>query len=92
MNAAYALPTVTDPDCYDPDLHPRAAAWFKAGGGLHLIEQTQFYLDLLDRYSCLWVELRSTHPGHIHYEGEVQVVATPYTFPGDWPLRERGSS
>ena len=92
MNAAYALPTATDPDCYDPDLYPCAAAWFKADGGLRLIGQTQFYLELLDRYSCPWVELRSLHPGHIHYEDEVQVVVTPYTFPSDWPFRGRGFS
>lgn len=79
------------PDCYDADVRPGAAAWFKTDGGLHLIERTQFYLGLLDQYSCPWVELRSTHPGHIHYEDDVQVVVTPYAFPEDWPFPEPGS-
>ncbi|MBF4607405.1 hypothetical protein [Curtobacterium sp. VKM Ac-1393] len=46
------------------------------------------YLDLLDRYRIPWVELRTTSPGHITYEDEVQIVATPMDQSHDWPFRQ----
>ena len=90
MNAAYAHPTQTDPQCYDPQLHPHAAAWFKTEPAADLIAQTRFYCDLLDRYDVPWVELRTTRPGRIHFEDDVQVVTTPWLYPDDWFFRPTG--
>lgn len=84
-NAAYADPTTVAPDCYDAATNPGAASWFKASA-TELLELAHSYLDLLNRHQVRWVELRTSAPGHIVYEDHVQVVAVPFSYPGDWPF------
>lgn len=86
MNAEYAPPTDSDPTSYDPQLYPGAVAWFKVEGAQHLLTATRFYLDMLTAYNCPWLEVRTHNPGRVHFEDEVQVVATPWTYPDDWPF------
>ena len=87
MNTAYADPTASDPDCYDRRLHPGARSGIKVGPADRLLEGTRFYTDLLDRYGVPWVELRTGTPGHVHFEDDVHVVATPFLHESDWPFR-----
>ena len=82
--AAYTDPTRTTPDCYDPVRNAGARSWFRLSAA-HLLEMTQEYLSLLDRYGVLWTELRTRTPGRITYEDEVQVVAVPPSH-ADWPF------
>ncbi|WP_259363493.1 hypothetical protein [Microbacterium esteraromaticum] len=84
-NASYTDPTTVIPDCYDPVDHPGAGSWFKSSA-TSLLELTREYLDILDRYGVLWVELRTATPGRITYEDDVQAVAVPFAYPGDWPF------
>ncbi|GAA1868043.1 hypothetical protein GCM10009715_13940 [Paeniglutamicibacter psychrophenolicus] len=72
-NALYPDPTLATPDCY---ALPGARSWFKVSA-THLLEMTQGYLRLLDKYGIGWIELRSTSPGTIMHEDEVQVVVVP---------------
>jgi hypothetical protein len=44
------------------------------------------YLDLLDHYGVRWGELRTSSPGRIVYEDDVQVVTVPYRHPDKWPF------
>jgi hypothetical protein len=83
--ASYADPTTVRADSYDATLNPGARSWFKASAG-DLLGLTREYLVLLDRYSIGWVELRTSHPGRITYEDDVQVVAVPLGYPEDWPF------
>ena len=87
-DALYTDPSTVDPTCYDRDVNPGARAWFKAGA-TELLEITQAYLDLLDRYGVRWVELRTSSPGRVVYEDDVQVVTVPYDHANHWPLRPR---
>ncbi|OII12229.1 hypothetical protein BIU97_04375 [Curtobacterium sp. MCBA15_009] len=84
----YADPTTVAPDCYDPVLHPGARSWFRDGAA-SCLQLCEPYLALLDRYGVAWVELRTRTPGHVVHEDPVQVVATPFTHPADWPFRTR---
>jgi len=84
-DALYAQPSTVDPRCYDTESSPGARAWFKESA-TELIAMTQEYLALLDRYGIGWVELRTSSPGRISYEDDVQVVAVPGSYPGDWPF------
>ncbi|RPE74729.1 hypothetical protein EDF28_3788 [Curtobacterium sp. PhB137] len=84
--AQYRDPSTVEPNCYDPTLHPGARSWFRADATT-LLAMSVGYLDLLDRYRVPWVELRTTSPGRITYEDEVQIVATPMDQSHDWPFR-----
>ncbi len=84
-NAAYADPTTVVPECYDANIHPGAAAWFRSSA-TDLLELTSSYLALLDRYDIPWVQLRTARPGRIVYADDVQVVAVPLAYPDDWPF------
>lgn len=84
-NAAYADPTSSVADCYDPIVNPGARSWFRSSAR-DLLGLTRGYLDLLDRYEVRWVELRTSTPGRITYEDDVQVVAIPYAYPDAWPV------
>lgn len=84
-NRAYLDPTSVVADCYDPIENPGARSWFRSSAS-ELLELTQGYLDLLDRYGVRWVELRTNTPGRITYEDDVQVVAVPFAYPDDWPF------
>ena len=85
-NAAYPDPTTVVADCYDPIVNPGARSWFRASAH-DLLGLSRGYLALLDRYGVRWVELSTTTPGRLTYEDEVQVVAVPFSYPGDWPFR-----
>jgi hypothetical protein len=88
MDTSYADPTAAGAGAYDRALHSTARGWFKAPAAGRLLDLTRGYLDLLDRYEVPWTELRTISPGRIHYEDAVQVVASPYRYPDDWPLHE----
>jgi len=81
----YADPSRVDPSCYDRELHPGAAAWFRSSA-TELLDLSSGYLDLLDRYAVPWHELRTDRPGRVVYSDEVQVVAVPFRHPDDWPF------
>lgn len=66
-------------------INPGARAWFKESA-VDLIEFTQTYLRLLDLHDIPWVELRTSRPGRITYEDDVQLVAVPLRYPEDWPF------
>lgn len=88
---SYALhvePTTVDPHCYD---HPGARSWFR-DDAVELIDLAREVCEILDRYDVLWVELRSTHPGHITYSDRVQVVANPFGYPDDWRIDAAGKA
>ncbi|OIH86424.1 hypothetical protein BLJ79_00045 [Arthrobacter sp. UCD-GKA] len=72
-NALYPDPTSASPEYY---ALPGACSWFKVSA-THLLEMTREYLQLLDRHHVGWIELRSTSPGTITHEDDVQVVAVP---------------
>ncbi|GAA2435125.1 hypothetical protein [Streptomyces macrosporus] len=75
-DAAYANPAEVDPTVYDPAVNPGAVAWFKTSAR-HLIERVDGYLEILDAHGVAYRCLRSSDPGRIVYEDEVQVVAVP---------------
>lgn len=85
-NRAYTDPTLVAADCFDPVVNPGARSWFKSTSA-ELLEMTRGYLNLLDRYDVAWTELSTSMPGRITYEDEVQVIAVPFEFPGDWPFQ-----
>lgn len=84
-NAAYPDPSTIRPGCYDPVANPGARSWFKVEASA-LLSMTGTHLSILDRYGVAWVELRTSHPGRIVYDDEVQVVAVPHAYPADWPF------
>jgi hypothetical protein len=85
-DALYRDPSRVDPACYDRELNPGAAAWFRSSA-TELLTLAEGYLQLLDRYGVPWHELRTDRPGHLVYEDDVQVVAVPLRYPEDWPFR-----
>ncbi|NED97325.1 hypothetical protein G1H11_18675 [Phytoactinopolyspora alkaliphila] len=86
-DAAYTDPSTVDPACFDRELNPGAVSWFKSTA-TSLISTCDGYLALLDRYGVPWTELRTDHPGMIVYEDDVQVVATPYSYPEHWRMSD----
>lgn len=76
-NDAYPDPSLTHPTVYDRAIHPSAQAWFRISA-VHLLAGIPGYLELLSRYGVNWQESRSTDPGIVLYEDEVQVVVDPY--------------
>lgn len=62
-----------------------ARRWFRTSA-LHLLLLCEPYLALLDRYEVAWMEVRTTTPGRITDEDDVQVIAVPQAYPGDWPF------
>jgi hypothetical protein len=74
FDAAYPDPATVDPSLFDGSV--QVSCWFKSSAS-HLLDRVPGYLDLLDRYQVGWVVLRSTAPGQIRYEDDVQVVVTP---------------
>ncbi|MFJ6456194.1 hypothetical protein [Paenarthrobacter sp. NPDC091669] len=75
-DAAYPDPNLLDPTVYDGTINPHAQAWFKTTAA-HLLTRIPGYLDLLDRHGVQWEELRSSTPGRVLYEDDVQVVVVP---------------
>lgn len=84
--AAYQDPTTVVADCYDSDLNPGARSWFKIESQ-RLLDMTAAYLELLDRHSIPWTELRTRNPGRLVYEDALQVVAVPHVYPDHWPFQ-----
>ena len=74
LDAAYTDPATVDPSLFDGS--GQASCWFKSTAG-HLLARVPGYLDLLDRHQVGWVERRSSDPGQIRYEDDVQVVVAP---------------
>ena len=81
----YADPTSVGARVYDHEINPGAASWFRESA-TELLAMSRGYLDLLDRYAVPWVELRTSTPGQIVYEDDVQVVTVPFKYPNDWPF------
>lgn len=77
FNQAYPNPCETNPEVYDSNLNPHAAAWFK-DNATHLLERVQPYLELLNRHHVRVVKLVSDDPGKVIYEDAVQVVVIPH--------------
>jgi hypothetical protein len=75
LDAAYPDPAAIDPAPFDGSVH--ASCWFKSTAG-HLLARVSGYLDLLDRHQVGWIECRSSDPGRIRYEDDVQVVVVPH--------------
>jgi hypothetical protein len=75
-DAAYRDPSTVDPTAYDRTVNPGAKAWFRTSA-VELVDKAREYLILLDRHGVGWVERRTSAPGRIVYEDEVQVVAVP---------------
>ncbi|GGS55010.1 hypothetical protein [Actinokineospora fastidiosa] len=76
-NANFTNPSTIDPSVYDHELHPGAAAWFKASAA-HLLERVAGYLAILDAHGIGWIRLDSTNPGRILYEDADQVVVVAH--------------
>ncbi|MEU6924081.1 hypothetical protein [Streptomyces sp. NPDC046631] len=76
-NAAYTDPSTVDPGIYDHEINPGAAAWFKPSAE-HLLARVPGYLVILAAHGVDCRLLRSTDPGRVIYEDDVQVVVVPY--------------
>ncbi|MFE7595545.1 hypothetical protein [Streptomyces sp. NPDC057494] len=76
-DAAYTDPSTVDPHVYDDQINPSAAAWFKPSA-THLLARVPGYLEILSAHGVDCQILRSTDPGRVIYEDEVQVVVVPY--------------
>jgi hypothetical protein len=76
LDAAYPDPCTTHPTVYDPEIHPGAAAWFRATA-TGLLERVPPYLALLDAHAVAWRRVSTSEPGRIIYEDPFQVVALP---------------
>ncbi|MGW8378218.1 hypothetical protein [Streptomyces sp. ODS28] len=77
-DAAYTDPSTVDPDVYDEETNPGAAAWFKPTA-THLLERVPGYLEILRAHGVECRMVRSADPGRLVYEDEVQVVVVPRT-------------
>ena len=75
-DAAYPSPEKVDPSIFDKTRHPHTTCWFKESA-TPLLSRVPGYLQLLDAHGVEWVELRSTDPGIVLYEDDVQVVVAP---------------
>lgn len=73
------------PGLADEMINPGARSWFTESA-VDLIELTRTYLRLLDRHDVPWFELRTSRPGRVTYEDDVQLVAVPLRYPEDWPF------
>ncbi|MFC7983718.1 hypothetical protein [Streptomyces sp. NPDC057336] len=76
-DAAYADPSTVDPDVYDDAVNPGAAAWFKPSA-THLLARVPGYLEILSAHGVDCRTLRSTDPGRVVYEDDVQIVVVPH--------------
>ncbi|MFE0405578.1 hypothetical protein ACFW19_27265 [Streptomyces nigra] len=76
-DAAYADPSTVDATVYDEEVNPGAAAWFKPSA-THLLARVPGYLEILAAHGVDCQVLRSTDPGQVVYEDDVQIVVVPY--------------
>ncbi|MFJ9055375.1 hypothetical protein [Streptomyces sp. NPDC102409] len=77
-DAAYTDPSTVDPDVYDDEINPGAAAWFKPSA-THLLAPVSGYLEILSAHGVDCQALRSADPGRVIYEDDVQIVVVPRT-------------
>ena len=70
------VPTDVDPTVYDRALNPGAVAWFTSTATA-CVARLPGYLAVLDRHRIAWECVRTTDPGLVVYEDELQVVARP---------------
>jgi hypothetical protein len=75
-NASYADPSTVDPNVYDRELHPLAAAWFKTSSA-HLLDRIAGYVEVLAAHGVDCVAVYSDAPGVVIYEDGDQVVVKP---------------
>lgn len=87
----YTDPSTVIENCYDSVVNPGARSWFRESA-TDLIAMARRYTRLRDAYDVPWVELRSSRPGRIVYEDDVQVVAVPYTHAEHWPFGRTASA
>ncbi|WP_406101477.1 hypothetical protein OG698_04185 [Streptomyces sp. NBC_01003] len=73
---AYPDPSKVDPSVYDPAVSPTATAWFKPTA-THLMERVDGYLEILAAHGVDCRIVRSSDPGQVIYEDEVQIVVVP---------------
>ena len=76
-DAAYTDPSTVDATVYDEEVNPGAAAWFKPSA-THLLARVPGYLEILSAHGVDCQVLRSTDPGRVVYEDDVQIVVVPY--------------
>ncbi|MFF4091893.1 hypothetical protein ACFYY9_34080 [Streptomyces nigra] len=76
-DAAYTDPSTVDATVYDDEVNPGAAAWFKPSA-THLLARVPGYLEILAAQGVDCQVLRSTDPGRVVYEDDVQIVVVPY--------------
>ncbi|WP_406256130.1 hypothetical protein [Streptomyces nigra] len=76
-DAAYTDPSTVDATVYDDKVNPGAAAWFKPSA-THLLARVPGYLEILAAHGVDCQVLRSTDPGQVVYEDDVQIVVVPY--------------
>ncbi|MFJ3656909.1 hypothetical protein ACIPPR_26830 [Streptomyces nigra] len=76
-DAAYTDPSTVDATVYDDEVNPGAAAWFKPSA-THLLARVPGYLEILAAHGVDCQVLRSTDPGQVVYEDDVQIVVVPY--------------
>ncbi|MFD6189356.1 hypothetical protein [Streptomyces sp. NPDC060275] len=76
-DAVYTDPTTVDPHVYDAGINPGAAAWFKLSA-THLLARVSGYLEILSAHGVDCRALRSSDPGRVIYEDDVQIVAVPH--------------
>ncbi|MFC7908789.1 hypothetical protein [Streptomyces nigra] len=76
-DAAYTDPSTVDATVYDDEFNPGAAAWFKPSA-THLLARVPGYLEILAAQGVDCQVLRSTDPGRVVYEDDVQIVVVPY--------------
>ncbi|MGW6470668.1 hypothetical protein [Streptomyces nigra] len=76
-DAAYADPSTVDATVYDEEVNPGAAAWFKPSA-TRLLARVPGYLEILAAHGVDCQVLRSTDPGQVVYEDDVQIVVVPY--------------
>ena len=75
-NASYTDPSTIDPDVYDRELHPLAAAWFKTSSA-HPVDRIAGYIDVLTVHGVDCVAFYSDSPGVVIYEDDDQVIVKP---------------
>ncbi|WP_317452320.1 MULTISPECIES: hypothetical protein [unclassified Streptomyces] len=76
-DAAYTDPSTVDPSVYDPAVNAGATAWFKPSAS-HLIERVAGYPEILAAHGVNCHAVKSTDPGRVTYEDDVQIVVVPY--------------
>jgi hypothetical protein len=80
-DAAYPDPGTVDPSLWDRTKHSHTSCWFKESA-THLLSRVCGYLHILSTHRVEWVEVRSTDPGRVLYEDDVQIVVAPYAAEG----------